>query len=134
MEYQEITNLLNNTQSKTSKFRTRNWVEINGKSRETCKDSDQIKFNTPMIKSNLCDYNDAYILVTGTITITGAGDNDAGKQANERNNGVIFKNFARFADCISEINNTQTDNGKDIYAVIPMDNLIEYGDNYQNTS
>ena len=87
-----------------------------------------------MIKSNLCDYNDAYILVTGTITITGAGDNDAGKQANERNNGVIFKNFARFTDCISEINNTQTDNAKDIYVVIPMDNLIEYGDNYQNTS
>ena len=55
-----------------------------------------------MIKSSLCDYSDAYILVAGTITSTGAGDNDAAKQADEKNKEVIFKNFTPFTDCISK--------------------------------
>ena len=59
-----------------------------------------------MLKSSLCDYNDAYISVSGTITITGAGDNDAAKEAYERDNGVIFKNCKPFTDCISKTSNT----------------------------
>ena len=63
-----------------------------------------------MLKSSLCDYSDAYILVKGTITITGAGDNAAAKQADERDKGVVFENCAPFTNFISEINNTQVDN------------------------
>ena len=60
-----------------------------------------------MLRSNLCDYADAYILVKGTITITGAGNDDATKQADERGKGVTFKNCTPFTKCISRINNTQ---------------------------
>ena len=59
-----------------------------------------------MLRSSLCDYSDAYILVKGKIAITGAGDNAAARQADERNKGVAFKNCAPFTSCISEINNT----------------------------
>ena len=86
-----------------------------------------------MLKSSLCDYSDAYILVKGTITITGAGNDAAARQADERDKVVIFKNCAPFTNCISEINNTQTDNAKDIDIVMPMYNLIEYSDNYVKT-
>ena len=58
-----------------------------------------------MLRSSLCDYADAYILVKGTITITGAGNDDAAKQLDERSKGVIFKNFAPFTKYISRINN-----------------------------
>ena len=70
-----------------------------------------------MLKSSLCDYSDAYTLVSGTITITGAGNNNAARQLDERNKGVIFKNCVSFTDCISEINNTQIDNAKYINGV-----------------
>ena len=87
-----------------------------------------------MLRSNLCDYADAYILVKGTITITGAGDDDAAKRLDERNKGVIFKNCAPFTKCISRINNTDIDNAQDIDIVMSMYNLIEYSDNYSKTS
>ena len=83
-----------------------------------------------MIRSHLCDYSDEYILVRGTITINGAGDNDSAKQADERNKGVIFKDYAPFTDCISEVNNNQIDYTKDINVVITMYNLIKYSFNY----
>ena len=84
MEYEKITNLLDNEvapneSNQTSKFRTRNWVEINDESIGTYAGND-IKFKTTMLKSNLCDYADAYILVKGSITITGAVDDDAAKR------------------------------------------------------
>ena len=86
-----------------------------------------------MLKSSLCDYSDACILVKGTITVnnTAAAAADA---ANNTNKKVIFKNFAPFTICISEINNTQVDNPKDINIVMPMCNLIEHIDNYSKTS
>ena len=87
-----------------------------------------------MLKSSLCDYSDAYILVKGTITITGAGADAAARQADERDKGVAFKNCAPFTNCISEINNTQVDNAKVIDIVMPMYNLIEYSDNYAKTT
>ena len=134
MEYQEIINLLDNTQNEPSKFITRNWVEINDESRGTYKASNQIKFKSSMIRSNLCDYSDAYILVSGTVTTDEEGDNDTAKQADERYEGVIFKNCGPFTKCISNINNTQIDNAKDIDVVTPMYNLIEYSDKYSKTS
>ena len=72
MEYQKITNLLDYASNKTSKFKARNWVEINDESKGTYNVGGQIKFKTTMLKSILCDYSDAYILVKGKITITGA--------------------------------------------------------------
>ena len=78
MKYQEIANLLDSTSNQQSKFRTRNWVEINDESRGTYTSND-IKFKTIMLRSNLCNYADAYILIKGTISITGAGNDDATK-------------------------------------------------------
>ena len=89
MEYQKIVNLLDNASNQPSKFRTRNWIEINDESRGTCI-NESIRFKTTMLRSNLCDYVDAYLLVKGTIAITGAGANDAAKRLDEINKGVTF--------------------------------------------
>ena len=83
-----------------------------------------------MLRSNLYDYADAYILVNGRITITGAGDDAAARQADERNKGVIFKNCALFVKSINRINNRDIDTAQDIHIVMPMYNLVEYSDNY----
>ena len=82
--------MLDTESNQPSKFRTRNWVEINDESRGTYTSND-IRFKTTMLRSSLCDYADAYILVKGTITITGEGNDDATKQADERNKGVTLK-------------------------------------------
>ena len=82
-----------------------------------------IRFKTTMLKSSLCDYCDAYILVEGTIKITGAGNVAAARQADERNKSVIFKNCTQFINCKSEINNAEIDNAKDIDIVMSMHNL-----------
>ena len=85
-----------------------------------------------MLKSSLCDCSDAYILVKGTVSVNNAAA--AGAAVNNTNKKVIFKNYVPFTNCISEINNTQIYNAKDIDIVIPMYNLIEYSDNYTKTS
>ena len=133
MEYQKIANLLESRLDNLPKFRTRNWVEIDDESRGNYTNS-AIRFKTTMLRSNLCDYADLYILVKGTITITGAGDDAAARRADERNKRVTFKNCAPFTKCISIINNTDIDNAHDIDIVMPMYNLIEYSDNYSKTS
>ena len=132
MEYQKIENLIDGTSNQPSKFRTKNWIEINDESRGTYNVNSQIKFKTTMLKSSLCNYSDAYILVKGTITVSNTAAADAA--ANNTNKKVIFKNCAPFTNCISEINNTQVDNAKDIDIVMPMYNLFEYNDNYAKTS
>ena len=133
MEFQKIENLLDSTPIQPSKFRTIHWVEVNDESRGTYTSND-IKFKTAMLRSNLCDYADAYILVNGRITITGAGDDGAARRADERDKGVTFKNCAPFTKCISRINNTDIDNAQDIDIVMSMYNLIEYSDNYSKIS
>ena len=133
MEYQKIANLLDSKSNQSSKFGIRNCVEINDESRGTRNDSN-MKFKITMFTSNLCYYADAYIFVKGTITITGAGDDDAAKRLEEQNKGVIFKDCSPFTKYISRINNTDIDNAQDIDIVIPMFNLIEHSDNYSNTS
>ena len=132
MEYQKIANLLNSAWNEPTKFRTKSWVEINDESRGTYT-CDDIKFKTTMLRSNLCDYADAYILVKGRMTITGDGDDGAARWADERDKGVILKSCAPFTNCISRINNTDIDNAKYIDIVKPMYNLIEYRDNYSKT-
>ena len=91
MEYQKIENLLDNASNQAFKFRTRNWVEINDEYRGT-DTSNSIKYKTTILRSNLCDYADAYILVNGRITITGSGADGAARRADERDKGVTFKN------------------------------------------
>ena len=132
MEYQKIANLIDDTPNQPSKFRTRNWVEINYESRGAYNVNSQIKFKTTMLKSSLCDYSDAYILVKGTISVNNTAAQ--GAAANNDDLKVIFKNCVPFTNCISEINNTQIDNAKDIDIVMPMYNLIEYSDYYAKTT
>ena len=106
--------MLDNISNQLSKFRTKNWIEINDQSRGVYNTISDIRFKTTMLKSSLCDYSDAYILVKekGTITISGAGE------AAERDKGVIFKNCAPFINCKTEINNTEIENAKDIDIVM----------------
>ena len=95
MEYQKIANLLAsgvalsgvalNASNQPSKFRTKNQVEINDESRGEYTAGSDLYFKTVMLRPSLCDYADAYILVKGSITITGAGDNAAARRADERN-------------------------------------------------
>ena len=106
MEYQKIADLIDDASNQPSKFRTKNWVEIKDESRRTYNVNSPIKFKITMLKSSLCDYSDADILVKGKITITGRGADAAARQADEREKGLAFKNCAPFTNCISEINNT----------------------------
>ena len=86
-----------------------------------------------MLRSSLSDYSNVYILASRTITFTGAGADDASKQLDKRNEGETLKNCTPFIDCISEINNTQIDNAKDLDVMMPMYGLIKYSDNYSKT-
>ena len=128
MEYQKRANLIDDASNQPSKFRTRNWVEINDESRGAYNVNSQIKFKTTMLKSSLRDYSDAYVIVKGTVSVNNTAAQ--GAAVNNVNLKVIFKNCASFTNCISDINNTQIDNAKDIDIVMPTYNLIEYSDNY----
>ena len=85
------------------------------------------------MNSSLYDYSDAYILVKGSITITGGRVDDAAKQADERNTDVILKKCAPFTECISKKISFQVDNAKDLNVVTSMYNLIKYSNNYSKT-
>ena len=128
METQKIVNLLGDADNESSKFATRKWYVINDQNNtdygEGNEDSTTVKFETKVIKSNLCDYSDAYILVTGNITATG-GD------ANTR---VAFKNCAPFTKCLTHRNDKHVDGTDNLDIIMPMYNLIEYCYNYSDTS
>ena len=132
MEYQKITHLLDSASDQQSQFRTKNWVEINDDIRGAYCPNKQIRFNTAMLRSSLCDYSDAYKLVKGNISVNNAAG--AGAAVNNTNKKVIFRNCAPFTNCISKINNTHIDNAEYIDIVMSMYNLIEYSDNYSKTS
>ena len=104
METQKIANLLGNADNKSLKFATRKWYVINDQNNTDYGDGDEngttIKFETKVIKSNLCDYSDAYFLVTGDITATGG----------DANTKVVFKNRAAFTKCVTHINDEHVDN------------------------
>ena len=110
MEYQKITNLLDNSSNHPSKFRTRDWIQINNNIRGIYSPNKQIRFKSVMLRSSLCDYSDAYILVKGNISVNNTAG--AGAAANNTNKKVIFKNCAQFTNCISTKNNTQIDNAE----------------------
>ena len=128
METQKIVNLLGDANNESSKFATRKWYVINDQNNtdygEGNEDSTTIKFETKVIKSNLCDYSDANILVTGNITATCGGTNDR----------VAFKTFAPFTKYMTHINDEHVDTADNLDIIMPMYNLIEYSDNYSDTS
>ena len=119
METQKIVNLLNSSDNENSKFVTKKWYIIDNYSHENA-----IKFLTSSLESSLCDYSDAYILVTGNNTVT-SGNN---------NTKVAFKNCTPFEKCRTEIIETFVDDADFINITMPMYNLIEYSDNYSDTS
>ena len=120
MEYQKIANLLNDESNKPSKFKTKNWVEINDDVKGVYSPNKQIRFKASMLRSSLCDYSDTYTLVKGNISVDNTGTAAA---PTNRNKKIIFKNCAPFTNCISTINNTQIDNAEYIDIVMPMYNL-----------
>ena len=124
MEIQKIINLLNDSSNGESKFATKKWYVIDSQTAKgKYKQGDTIKFETETIKSSLCDYSDAFILVTGNITVAANNDTD-----------VAFKNCAPFSTCTTKINDIFVDEANHIYIAMPMYNLIEYSDNYSDTS
>ena len=129
MEYDKINNLLlseDNESEKLSKFVTREYVRVNSLL-DTYNENKSIRFKTPMLRSNLCDYSEAYILIKGTIT--GAGNNSRDRQ----NRPVILKNNALFVSCITRINGELIEDADDLDIVMPMYNLLEYSKNYRKT-
>ena len=132
MEYQKIPNLLKDESNKASKFRTRNWIEINDESRGEYSSDKLIRFKAAMQRSGLCDYSEAYILIKRNITVNKTAVESAA--VTNTNKKAIFKNCAPFTNCTSKINNTQIVDDEHVDIVMPMYNLIEYSDNYSKTS
>ena len=127
MEYQKIAKLLNDESNEPSKFRTKNWVELDDDIRGEYSPNKEIRFKTSMLRSSLCGYSHAYILVKRNISVNNTWTAAA---PTSRNKKVIFKTCAPFTNCISKINNGQIDNAEYIDIVMQMYNLIEYSHNY----
>ena len=136
MEYDKINSLLlsEDSESETlSKFVSREYVRVNNLS-NTYNEKKSIRFKTPMLRSNLCDYSDAYILVKGAITVTVPGvNNNANNIRDKRNRPLILKNNAPFVSCITRINGELTEDADDLDMVMSMYNLLEYSKNYRKT-
>ena len=132
MENQKIINLLDKIDTDSKYFATKKWYIINdenntnyGVDKDTgANNPDTIKYDTRVLKPNLCDYAEAYILVDGTIRGTGGNNN----------NRLALKNCGPFTKCNLEINDEHVDTTENLDMVMPMYNLIEYSDNYQDSS
>ena len=130
MEYQKITNLLGTT----PRFIIKKRIDVHdhsGNSEDRYKPSKQIRFKTSMLRSDLCDFRDAYIVVKGTITFT---KTDGRRFIDIRNRFLALKKNALSTNCISKINNVLIDNGEDLDVVMAMYNLLEYSKNYRKTT
>ena len=148
MEYDKIKNLLlsednenevskanraNEMSEVLSKFVTREYVRVNSLL-NTYNKNKSIRFKNPMLRSNLCDYSDAYILFKGTNTVTGPGaNNSANNITDKQNRPLILKNNAPFGSCITRINDELIEDANDLDIAIPMYNLLEYSKNYRKT-
>ena len=134
MEYDKINKLLlseDNESEKLSKFVTRENVRVNSLS-NTYNENKSIRFKTPMLRSNLCDYSDAYILVKDTITVTVPGANNGANNVRDKiNRPLILKNNAPFVSCITRINSELIEDADDLDIVMSMYNLLEYSKNYR---
>ena len=103
------------------------FYDQSGRADDRYKSNKQTRFKTSMLRSDLCDYSDAYIVVKGTIAVV-RPDNA------KRNKATAFKNNAPFINCISKINGIKIDNAEDLDVVMPMYNLLEYSKNYSKTT
>ena len=128
MEFNEINNLLGPPHDKVPRFITKKLIEVQSQSENTYNTSKPIRFKTSMLRSDLCDYSDAYVWVKGKMTITNPNDN-----ANF-NKELTLKNNAPFISCISKINGELVEYAEDLDIVMPMYNLLEYSKNYEKTS
>ena len=129
MEFQKIINLLDITSDDKDlpRYVTKKWIEVYDQSEKSYNINKEIRIKTPMLRSDLCDFSDAYIVVKGVITVT--SPNNA-----KRNKSVTFKNNAPFINCITKINGIKIDNAEDLDVVMPMYTLLEYSKNYKKTT
>ena len=151
MEFQKIVNFLDRTfdDKHLPRFATKKWIKVYDQSGENYNVNKEIRIKTSMIRSDLCDYSDAYIVVKGTITVDKktftaddfeAPNNTAATATNTVNNNafgenkLIFKNNAPFINRISKINGVKIDNAEDLDVVMTMYNLLEYSKNYRKTT
>ena len=149
MEFQKLTNFVDITSDDKDlpKFVTKKWIEVYDQSEGNYNVNKEIRIKTSMVKSDLCDYSGAYIVVKGNITVIKkiftandfeAPNNTAANATatNTTNNNIfsekklVFNNNAPFITCISKISDTKIDNAEDLDVVIPMYNLLEYSKNY----
>ena len=129
MEFQKIVNFLDTTSDNKDlpRFVTKKWVDVHDQSGGKYNVNKEIRIKTSMLRSNLCDFNDAYIVAKGDITV--GAPNKA-----KRKKVVAFKNNAPFTNCISKINGIKIDNVEDLNVVMAMYNLLEYSKNYRKTT
>ena len=126
MEFQKITNFLDTTSDDKDLpgFVTKKWVKVYDQSEKIYYVNKEIIIKTPMLRSDLCDFPDVYIVVEGDLTITESNNV-------KRNKSVAFKNNAPFINCISKINGIQIDNAEGLEVVMPMFHWLEYNKNYR---
>ena len=153
MEFLKITNFLAITSDNKdlTKFVTKKWIEVYDQSEGNYNVNKEIRIKTSMLRSDLCDFSDAYIVVKGTITVTKktytaddfeapnntAANATATNTANDNAFGekkLVFKNNAPFINCNSKINGVQSDNAEDLDVVMPIYNLLEYSKHYRKTT
>ena len=129
VEFQKIENFFHTISDDKNlpRFVTKKWIEVYDQSEKHYSPSKEIRIKTSMLRSDLCDFSDVYIVVKGTSTVTNL-DNA------KRNKEVAFKNNAAYINCISKINSVKIDNAEDLNVVMPMYNLLEYSKNYRKTT
>ena len=128
MEFEKIINLLGTTSDNKDlpRFVTKKWIEVFDQSEKNYSPNKEIRIKTSMLRSGLCNYSNAYIIVKGDINVT--NPNNA-----KINKAVAFKNNDPFINCISKINAIKIDNAEDLDVAMPMYNLLEYSENYKET-
>ena len=129
MEFQITGNFLHTASDDKDlpQFATKKWIAVYDQSGENYNVKNEIRIKTPMLRADLCDFSDAYIVVKGDIAVT--EPNNA-----RRNKSVAFKNNVPFINCISKINGVQSDNTEDLDVVMPMCNLFDCSKNYKKTT
>ena len=131
MEYQKITNFLHTTSDNVPRFITKKCGEVHdesGSADDKYKPCKQIRFKTSMLRSDLSDFSEAYIVVKGIITVAGRSN------SSRKNRPLAIKNNAPFIGCFLKINNTLIGNAEDLHIVMSMHNLIECSKSYRKTT
>ena len=130
MECQKVMNLLGITSDDKDlpRYVTTKFIEVYDQSEKNYNLNNEIRIKTPMVRSDFCDFSDAYIVVKGDITVEGNNN------GNKRNKNLVFKNNAPFINCITKINGIKIDNVEDLDVVMPMYSLLEYSKNYKKTT